>query len=138
MITSTYEMNVQESMFEFQAEMDLVTAEQVEIVLRGQKNEATVLTYNKSTNKLTLDCSKSGKKKDGIRRVKLAASNQLKLRIFVDRSSIEVFINEGEATMTSRIYPTESYCSVEFTSYLGKSMLKEATCWKLKDIWNEN
>lgn len=136
-ITSSYEMGVQGSMFEVEAVLEVTNAEKVELVLRGIENEATVLAYDKSTNKLRLDCSKSGKKKDGIRRVKLAASDQLKLRIFVDRSSIEVFINEGEATMTSRIYPTEPYRSVEFTSCSGKSLLKKATCWKLKDIWNE-
>ena len=30
-----------------------------------------------------------------------------KLQIFVDRSSVEIFANEGEATFTTHLYPTE-------------------------------
>ena len=30
-----------------------------------------------------------------------------KLRIFIDRSSVEIFANGGEATFTSHAYPTE-------------------------------
>ena len=42
---------------------------------------------------------------DGIRRATLDAGDRLQLRIYVDRSSIEVFTGSGLVTMTSRIYP---------------------------------
>ena len=29
------------------------------------------------------------------------------LRIFIDRSSIEIFVNDGDAVFSSRIFPTE-------------------------------
>ena len=32
------------------------------------------------------------------------------LRIFIDRSSVEFFVNNGEAVFTSHVYPTESEC----------------------------
>ena len=30
-----------------------------------------------------------------------------KLRIFIDSNSVELFLNDGEATFTSHVYPTE-------------------------------
>ena len=42
---------------------------------------------------------------DGVRRAALDAGDRLRLRVYVDRSSIEVFTGSGLVTMTSRIYP---------------------------------
>ena len=36
-----------------------------------------------------------------------------KLQIFVDTSSIEIFINEGEEVFTSRFYPSKQKMNVE-------------------------
>ena len=41
----------------------------------------------------------------GTRSVALNLSNALNLRLFFDSSSVEVFVNEGEACLSSRIYP---------------------------------
>lgn len=30
------------------------------------------------------------------------------LRFFIDRSSVEIFVNDGDAVFSSRIFPTES------------------------------
>ncbi|WP_181463574.1 GH32 C-terminal domain-containing protein, partial [Lonsdalea populi] len=41
----------------------------------------------------------------GYRSAPLPAQSVLSLRIFIDRSSIEVFVGEGECCLSSRIYP---------------------------------
>ncbi|MBR1629171.1 MAG: sucrose-6-phosphate hydrolase [Lachnospiraceae bacterium] len=40
-----------------------------------------------------------------------------KLRIFIDRSSVEIFANDGEATFTSHVYPTEGEHSYTIDNY---------------------
>ena len=40
-----------------------------------------------------------------------------KLQIFIDRCSVEIFINDGEATFTSHIYPTEAEHNYTITNY---------------------
>ncbi|KOB69738.1 putative beta-fructofuranosidase [Operophtera brumata] len=42
---------------------------------------------------------------DGVRRADWAPAGHLRLRIFVDRSSVEVFCGAGEVVFSSRIYP---------------------------------
>jgi beta-fructofuranosidase len=92
------------------------------------------MCYSLNEQKLWLDCTPLGKE-DGIRKVALQAGEALALRIFVDRSSIEVFANEGQATMTSRIYPKESRIGIELFTEEGDVIVKELTYWNLKDIW---
>ena len=40
-----------------------------------------------------------------------------KLSVFIDRSSVELFANDGEATFTSHIYPPEGEHNYTITNY---------------------
>jgi len=76
------------------------------IVLRAGNDEETLLSYNTENNLFTLNRDKSGKGPKGKRSTEVyLTGNELELRIFVDKSSVEVFINHGQKTMTARIYP---------------------------------
>lgn len=135
---------VSEDLLEIKAEFDLSStdAEEVGLRLRGINKEELVLTYNLTEQKLILDCSKYGKEKDGVRKVRLNADGILSLRIFIDRSSVEIFANEGQATMTSRIYPQEKRLGLEvFAEKNGENSqvkVNNLTYWELKDIWDKN
>jgi fructan beta-fructosidase len=52
------------------------------------------------------------------------------VRIFLDRSSVEVFFNEGELVMTDIIFPTEPYNKVALTGFQN-----ENTIHYLNSIW---
>lgn len=128
---------VQDDLLEVKVVYDLTktTAANVGLKLRGADQEETVITYSVADQKLSLDCSKSGKKTDGVRRTALSADGLLTLHVYADRSSIEMFANEGQATMTSRIYPSEKLLGIELTAEGGEAHVNEMTVWKLKDIW---
>jgi beta-fructofuranosidase len=54
------------------------------------------------------------------------------LRVFVDTSSIEVFVNEGEETFTARFYPSPSNDTVRFeTSHQAVFTIRK---WDLKHV----
>ncbi|WP_375103493.1 GH32 C-terminal domain-containing protein [Paenibacillus sp. RS8] len=57
------------------------------------------------------------------------------MHLFLDRSSVELFANEGQAAMTSRIYPTEARSGIEFFEHNGEVTITECTYWNLKNIW---
>lgn len=59
-------------------------------------------TYDPTRELLSLD--RGGE--DGVRAYECGRLDNLNLRIFVDNSSIEVFVNDGLAVFTSRIYPS--------------------------------
>ncbi|MBM7604334.1 beta-fructofuranosidase [Metabacillus crassostreae] len=94
--------------------------------------EETVLTYYGQKGILEFDRNESGKGPGGVRKTKIILEeNKLHLRIFIDKSSIEVFINEGEQVMTGRIYPSINSNKISFFSdeEIEISSLKK---WELK------
>lgn len=115
--------------------LDNCNAGSVGLKLRGINEEEKVLAYNLDNQKLTLDCSKCGKEKDGIRNTVLEKNHQLSLHVFLDRSSIEVFVNNGQATMSSRIYPREERLGIELFTDDGSVEVEEFTYWILEDVW---
>ncbi|PKM93937.1 MAG: sucrose-6-phosphate hydrolase [Firmicutes bacterium HGW-Firmicutes-1] len=105
------------SCYELFLELDLTDTKDLifSSYLRVDQQEYTLLTYTQCTNTLSLDRNHSGVGLSGKREIIFANSlESLKLRIFVDISSIEVFINDGEYTMTSRIFPSELSQGIEF------------------------
>lgn len=54
-----------------------------------------------------------------------------KLQIFVDKSSIELFVDDGRAAMTNLVFPDEPYNTLRFFSTDGKAEVKSATVYRL-------
>lgn len=50
---------------------------------------------------------------------------EIRLRIFADRTSVEVFFNEGEAVFSALVYPGEEADGVRWFSKKGASVLRE-------------
>lgn len=61
-------------------------------------------------------------------------SGNMYLDIYVDLSSIEVFINGGELVFTELVFPSMPYRI--FEAVLGKEHIREATVQKLNSIWS--
>jgi fructan beta-fructosidase len=59
----------------------------------------------------------------------------VKLHIFVDRSSVEVFANDGEKVMTDRIYPPPGSTGIEMYSIGDAGKVISLTVWPLKSVW---
>ena len=59
---------------------------------------------------------------------------KLKLRIFIDRSVLEVFANET-ACVTKIISPLEAHAALEIRADGGKASAKRIQAWPIKTIW---
>lgn len=64
-----------------------------------------------------------------------STAGPVKFRVFVDQSSIEVFVNDGERVLTSQIYPSAANRGVELFSSFGPSTLQKLQAWPLASIW---
>ena len=61
-------------------------------------------------------------------------NNKIRLHIFVDKSSVEIFANDGKEVFTLLTYPGESQTGIEvFAQRKGTKMTLNA--WMLKSIW---
>jgi levanase/fructan beta-fructosidase len=99
------------------------SAGKVGLVLRageaGGVQERTVLAYSSLTGELSLDRTASGNVGfhadfPSVERVPVAldGSGLLRLRILLDRCSVEVFAQDGLVTLTDQIFPAESSTAV--------------------------
>ncbi|MGG4468550.1 glycoside hydrolase family 32 protein [Paenibacillus alvei] len=136
-LAESYLVEANNDLMELKLDIDLTktAAQTVGVKIRGINQEETLIKYETKEQKLVLDVSKAGKSEDGVRGTTLKADTQLSLRVFIDRSSIEVFANDGQVTMTSRIYPNEAILGFELFAENGAAEVIDFTYWELKDIW---
>ena len=73
--------------------------------LRTGKNSETVLKFDYNDKKFVLDRTKGEQSDKRLRKVYLGDISELEFTVFVDNSSVEVFINGGQEVFSSRIFP---------------------------------
>ncbi|WP_094550651.1 glycoside hydrolase family 32 protein [Petroclostridium xylanilyticum] len=102
--------------------------------------EQTYVKYNTKAKELIFVRNKLDASSEEIRRCKVEISNNktLKLHIFIDRISVEVFVNEGKVVMSSNIYPSPSSQGIDIFSHGGTVKMISLDVWQLKSIWQED
>ena len=95
------------TVYELKAEFSNISSD-FGIKLRAGENSETVLKFDYESNKFILDREKGKQPNKSLRKVYLGEINTLSMRIFVDNSSVEVFINNGEEVFSSRIFPEKN------------------------------
>ncbi|MFV8801674.1 glycoside hydrolase family 32 protein [Yersinia sp. LJYL362] len=97
---------------------------------QGTGGKVSVYVDNQA-NRLVLDRYYPQYGLTGYRSVALPEQGLLSLRIFIDSSSLEVFINDGQACMSSRIYPTEHERCLSLYAENGQAQLLHGEYWQL-------
>ena len=59
----------------------------------------------------------------------------LKLHVFLDKSLMEVFVNDGRECVTRVIYPEEGDLGIELFASGGSARLRSLDVWKMRGIW---
>ncbi len=110
-------------------------------VFKGDKQE-TIIGYDVASQSLFVDRTQSGDTTftEGFvaKTVGLmpAEEGTIKMHIFVDRSSIEVFGNDGYIVMSNRIFPDPQKDAVDIYTTGGMVTLKSLDIWELQSIWS--
>ena len=123
---------------ELELEVDMKNSNEFEILLMKGNNQETSIKYNKIDELLVFDRSKNGKALGGgekeVRTYRQTEANlidnKLKLNIFIDRMSVEIFINDGIKTMSSTVYPDKDSDNIEF--YCDKEAILDIKKWDME------
>jgi len=110
--------------FEVEGEFTNIQAQSVGLKLRAGNGEELVFKYDVENQQLILDRSKAGvefAQEFGDTRSISYKKEKLKFRIFVDTSSVEIFINDGEYTMSSRFFSTNTQDKIQVFSENGSA-----------------
>jgi len=109
-------------------------------VLRGEGNQETIIGIQPPSGKAYIDRTHSGDvafnaafpSRDT---APLRIGDTVKLHVFVDWSGVEVFLNDGEATLAERVFPAATSKGVQFFSNGGAARIKTLHIWRLQSVW---
>lgn len=114
----------------------------LELVFSDTPQEYVMLSYDRHTEQLSLDRNHLANNDfdedfagNHIAPVSLDAAGNLKLHIFIDHSSIEVFAQDGLQVMTDIFFPQAPLTQIAFRGY--GAVLVEAKIHVLQRIWQE-
>ncbi len=109
-------------------------------VLAGE-GEETVIGIDFDRNRVFVDRTRSGDTSfhpgfAGIHETPISiASGLVRLHVFVDASSVEVFANDGEASLTDLVFPSQPAMGVDFLASEERMRFGEIRAWTLKSAW---
>jgi fructan beta-fructosidase len=115
-----------------------------EISFNNSLGEQLLLTLDGEKEQFLLDRSKSGKtgfkEEFGKNIQKLPLTNipdgEIELRVLMDWSSIEIFINGGQRVMTAQIFPNENYTKLSFKNSSAEILtINDFELSRAESIW---
>ena len=138
--TRTYSLpTANDGICEILFDLDCRKADSLTINLGNKAGEQVVLTYYTQSHTLAFDRRNSGLKdfSQDFPAVTVAPTfedgKKVSLRIFIDKSSMEVFGDNGRFVMTNLVFPTTPYSSLSFTSHGGSSKVSNLKIYSIKE-----
>ena len=113
---------------EMTLDLDLLSASRAGIRLRRFSNGGSPETIAFDGSSLDIPGQKIPVRPNGQKR-------RVNLRIYFDKSVLEVFVNGGRECATRVIYPGESNPGLELFSEGGEAHFRSVDAWEMKSIW---
>ncbi|CAN7606203.1 GH32 C-terminal domain-containing protein [Paenibacillus sp. LjRoot56] len=129
--------------YELISELTVQPNSKVEFKLRKGTDQATKVSYDAETEKLTIDRTHSGITSfekgfaEEVSAPLQLKDGKLKLQFFVDEASLEVFANDGEAVVSSLIFPDPTSNRLELTASEGNITLEKALFYPMGTVWRK-
>jgi fructan beta-fructosidase len=126
---------------EIEAEFVIGDAAEFGLRLRRSETEETVVGYEAASHLVFVDRTRSGRgdfNEDFPSRHEgplQPEGGRVRLHIFVDRSSIEVFGNDGRTVLSDQIFPDTSSDGISVYARSGSARLSSLDVWQLDSIW---
>ena len=108
--------------------------------MRKGRDDETLVGFDASNGQVFIDRTRSGEvlfSKDfpGRHSAKLERNAKVNLHVFVDRSSVELFANDGERVLSDRIYPHPGSDEIELYAKGAGGKIVSLTMWQLDWAW---
>ncbi|MFT4152718.1 glycoside hydrolase family 32 protein [Parafilimonas sp.] len=99
----------------------------------GKVINETIIGYDAASKQVFVDRTNAGGKlnENALKRIIDVNSSTIKLTILLDKSSLEVFVNDGEAVLTTYIYPGEHADKIAAFATGGSAEIKNV---KIRDL----
>ena len=127
-----------EGAYEIELTIENQYADVIGFRLYNDKGEEVDMQYDMKEKKFSMDRRKSGDVGFNENFPMLtwtaieSGKDELKLRLFVDKSSVEAFVDGGRFVMTNQVFPSEPYTHIDFYSKGGAYKVDSFVIYKLK------
>ncbi|MGA9326645.1 MAG: glycoside hydrolase family 32 protein [Salegentibacter sp.] len=111
-----------------------------QIVFSNASGEKFVMGYRAQNSLLYTDRINSGKTDfsekfaPDMQKMKLPDLDKMKFDIFLDRSSVEIFLNDGRYSMTNQVFPSEPYSEVKIKASPA-AIISQLSLSRMQRIW---
>lgn len=109
------------------------------ILLRCSEDgaERTEILVDTANKEILVDRNHAGVGEKGISKApfNINEDGKIQLRIFLDTTSVELFVNDGEQVITNRIFPDESSRMFKLFAKQGKVKVVGMKKWSLDSVW---
>ena len=109
----------------------------IDFSLMNEKGEKVAMYYDVVRKQFVMDRSASGivgfsRDFPAVTVAPVRNTDQIHLRLFIDRSSVEAFGEEREYVMTNLVFPAEPYNRMVFSSDKGSYIVKSMNVYRLQ------
>ena len=109
----------------------------IDFSLINEKDEKVAMYYDVVRKQFVMDRSASGivgfsRDFPAVTVAPVRNTDQIHLRLFIDRSSVEAFGEDGEYVMTNLVFPAEPYNRMVFSSDKGSYIVKSMNVYRLQ------
>ena len=112
------------------------------IILSNDAGEELSIRYSAGTNLFYADRSRSGesafsKRFSGYLSATYETEETIRIHMFIDASSAEIFVDKGKLVMTALFFPTEEYTRLRFFSKYPGNYPERIDYYELASIWQQ-
>jgi fructan beta-fructosidase len=137
---STRNVSLMQSELFFGFDLSDSIADTIGIIFENDVKERLIIGYSHKNKGFYIDRSRAGdsvfsKEFAGISTAPYTAGTGLKLRLLVDASSVELFVDDGRLVMTTIVFPANKYTILKMFSKGGNAMLNKAAFYGLEKVW---
>ena len=136
--SSMYEINLE---FNIPSGTQNGIASEFGFMLSNSLDEQLTVGYSTSDELVYIDRTISGKDEfseqfPGIHKAPLSLSTteSIMMNAYIDKASIELFINQGKSVMTEIFFPSEDYDKISLFAHNGSVILESGIVYNLKSI----
>ncbi len=131
--------NMQAELFELDLTVEMRSATQFRLEIGNQLNEKVILLLDTDKQTVSLDRRFAGQHRFDedfamVQSAPLGIKNQYQIKLIQDMASTEVFINQGEVTLTSLVFPNKPLSQI-ILSADKDSVVSQWTLTELTSIW---
>lgn len=129
-----------EGAYELNLALQSATADTYGFKLRNESGEYVDIYIDAKAGKVYMDRTRSGQTDFSPKEFAVATWGEISkntahtFQVFVDKCSIELFVDGGKVAMTNLVFPETPYNLIEFHAEGGKASVKNMHIYKLKNI----